>query len=83
MRVWFSKEGEVNVRTSGQETLINSDIGQAALNRYQLFYLAGNQVAAEEIAENIENAMQIQFERDTGITSPKGNQALPTHSGTK
>lgn len=61
---WLKEDGKLIVKSPSQEDLVKTEAAKTALNAYSVFKSNGQLGSAAEIKANIEDAMQMAFERD-------------------
>ena len=62
---WMKEDGELNLISKSQRKLAQSTTGQHVLLQYGLFKANGLTTYAQEIRDNVNNAMELAYEQDT------------------
>ncbi len=61
----MKEDGKLDLVSKSQKTLAQSTTGQQVLLQYGLFKAKGLTNQAQEIRDNVNNAMEIAYEQDT------------------
>lgn len=67
-RDWISDEGQVRAISKSQFELVNSEPGIKTYNQFNFFKQSGRSDKAQELRDNMNAAMQLAYERDTGVS---------------
>ncbi|KTD05419.1 hypothetical protein OQJ19_13270 [Fluoribacter gormanii] len=62
---WMNEDGELDLISETQKKLAQSPTAQRVLSQYRFFKENGLATSAQEIRNNVNNAMEIAYERDT------------------
>ncbi len=77
---WMNEEGELNIISKTQKELAQSPKSQQIFSQYSFFKQNGLTVNAQEIRKNVNHAMDLAYERDTGW-GPSERFDVPSNLG--